>query len=111
HMLTSLAEHYGFDIEKPWKKLAKKYRELVLYGSKDEVIDFSYVNDRGDTYKRAHTFEGVIPNMERRYRDTESSSIREELAKYLSSMKCPQCEGTRLKKDARHVFVDNRTLP
>ncbi len=111
HMLTSLAEHYGFDIEKPWKKLAKKHRDLVLYGSGDEVIDFSYVNDRGDTYKRAHTFEGVIPNMERRYRDTESSSIREDLAKYLSSMKCPACEGTRLKEDARHVFVDNRTLP
>ena len=111
HMLNSLAEHYGFDIDKPWKKLAKKYQKVVLFGSKNEVIDFSYVNDRGDVYHRSHTFEGVIPNLERRYRDTESTSVREELSKLLSTSKCPECNGARLKKDARHVFVDNRTLP
>lgn len=111
HMLTSLANHYGFDIDKPWAKLAKKHKEVVLYGSGGDSIDFSYVNDRGDTYRRNHTFEGVIPNLERRYRDTDSNSVREELAKYLSTMKCPSCGGARLKKDARHVFIDNRTLP
>lgn len=111
HMLKSLASHYGFDIDKPWKRLAKKYRDIVLFGSKGEEINFSYVNDRGDTYNRNHAFEGVIPNLERRYRDTDSASVRDELAKFLSTMKCPDCGGARLKKDARHVFVDNRTLP
>jgi len=111
HMLTSLAEHYGFDIDKPWGKLAKKHREVILHGSNGESIDFSYANDRGDTYHRNHTFEGVIPNLERRYRETESSSVRDELSKYLCTMKCPDCDGARLKKDARHVFVDNKTLP
>ncbi len=111
HMLTSLADHYGFDVHKPWKRLAKKHRKVVLYGSGDEVINFTYANDRGDIYQRNHTFEGVIPNLERRFRDTESNSVREELGKYLSSQKCPECEGTRLRKDARNVFVDNNTLP
>lgn len=111
HMLTSLAEHYGFDIDKPWKKLAKKYKQAILYGSGSEEIDFSYVNDRGDVISRRHTFEGVVPNMERRYRDTESSSVREELIKYMSSQKCPDCGGTRLRRDARNVFIDNHTLP
>ncbi|SEA48431.1 excinuclease ABC subunit UvrA [Microbulbifer marinus] len=110
HMLDSLAEHYGFDLDKPWKKLAKKHREVILHGSGDEVIDFSYVNDRGDVTVRRHTFEGIIPNFQRRYRDTESQSVREELAKYLSTQKCPDCHGTRLRREARHVFVDDRTL-
>jgi len=111
HMLTSLSAHYGFDVDKPWKRLAKKHRELILYGSGGEEIDFSYVNDRGDAYHRRHAFEGVIPNLERRYRDTDSTSVRDELSKFLSTMKCPDCGGTRLKKDARHVYIDNRTLP
>jgi len=111
HMLTSLAEHYGFEVETPWEKLKKKQREVVLFGSGEEEINFSYVNDRGDLYQRTHTFEGVIPNMERRYRDTESQSVREELSKYLATQPCPDCEGTRLRKDARHVFIDERTLP
>ncbi len=111
HMLTSLADHFGFDVEKPWKKLTKKQRKVILYGSDEEVIDFTYVNDRGDTFHRTHTFEGVIPNLERRYRDTDSNSVREELAKLLSNMNCPECGGTRLKRDARNVFVDNKTLP
>ncbi|WP_045860695.1 excinuclease ABC subunit UvrA [Teredinibacter purpureus] len=111
HMLKSLAEHFGFDTDKQWKRLAKKHREVILYGSKGEEIDFSYVNDRGDTYNRKHAFEGVVPNLERRYRDTESNSVREELSKFLSIMKCPDCDGARLNKEARHVFIDKKTLP
>ena len=111
HMLKSLAEHYGFDVDKPWQKLAKKHRNVILNGSGGDIIDFSYVNDRGDTYKRSHAFEGVIPNLERRYKDTESSSVREELVKFLSSMKCPDCGGARLREAARNVFVDGYTLP
>ncbi|WP_444929576.1 excinuclease ABC subunit UvrA [Microbulbifer sp. SSSA002] len=110
HMLDSLAEHYGFDLDKPWKKLRKAHRKVILQGSGDEEVDFSYVNDRGDVTVRQHTFEGIIPNFQRRYRDTESQSVREELAKYLSTQKCPECHGTRLRREARHVFVDNRTL-
>ncbi len=111
HMLTSLADHYGFDIDKPWHKLRQKFRDIVLYGSGNTEIDFSYVNDRGDVYSRTHTFEGVIPNMDRRYRDTDSQTVREELAKFLSSQHCPECDGARLCLDARNVFVDNLTLP
>ncbi|MCO1334801.1 excinuclease ABC subunit UvrA [Microbulbifer sp. OS29] len=110
HMLDSLAEHYGFDLDKPWKKLRKAHRKAILQGSGDEEIDFSYVNDRGDVTVRQHTFEGIIPNFQRRYRDTESQSVREELAKYLSTQKCPECQGTRLRREARHVFIDNHTL-
>lgn len=111
HMLVSLAEHYGFSVETPWKKLKARHREAVLYGSGDDVIEFSYVNDRGSIYQRSHTFEGVLPNMERRYRDTESNLVREELAKFLSTQSCPECEGTRLRTEARNVFIDNRNLP
>ena len=111
HMLKSIAAHYGFDVDKEWKRLAKKFRKIILYGSGDEIIDFSYVNDRGDVYHRSHQFEGVIPNMERRYKDTDSSSVREELAKFLSSMSCPDCQGTRLREEARNVFIDDSTLP
>ncbi|WP_160154529.1 excinuclease ABC subunit UvrA [Microbulbifer sp. ALW1] len=110
HMLTSLAEHFDFDIDKPWQKLRKRDREVILHGSGDTPVDFSYVNDRGDVTIRRHTFEGIIPNFQRRYRDTESQSVREELAKYLSTQKCPDCSGTRLRREARNVFVDNRTL-
>ncbi|WP_299946558.1 excinuclease ABC subunit UvrA [uncultured Microbulbifer sp.] len=110
HMLDALAEHYGFDLDKPWKKLRKAHRKVVLHGSGDEIIDFSYVNDRGDVTVRRHTFEGIIPNFQRRYQDTESQSVREELAKYLSTQQCPECDGTRLRREARHVFVDNCTL-
>ncbi|AOS96859.1 UvrABC system protein A [Microbulbifer aggregans] len=110
HMLDSLAEHYGFDLDTPWKKLRKKDRQVILHGSGDTVIDFSYVNDRGDVTVRRHTFEGIIPNFQRRYRDTESQSVRDELAKYLSTQSCPECGGTRLRREARNVFVDDRTL-
>lgn len=111
HMLTSLAKHYGFNVDTPWSKLKAKQRDAVLYGSGEEVIAFNYINERGDVYKRSHTFEGVLPNMERRYRDTESSSVREDLIKFLSTQPCPECEGTRLKVEARNVFIDERPLP
>jgi excinuclease ABC subunit A len=84
---------------------------VILQGSGKQEVPFAYVNDRGDIFRRTHPFEGIIPNMERRYRDTDSSSVREELAKFLSNHPCPECEGTRLRRDARHVFVDERTLP
>ena len=111
HLLTSLAKHYGFDVEKPFGKLTKKQREAVLFGSKGERIDFSYMNDRGDRITRRHHFEGVIPNMERRFRETSSSGVREHLQKYLTVRACPACGGTRLKEDARHVYIDQTTLP
>ena len=111
HMLTSLAEHYGFDIDTPYQDLSKKHRQVILNGSGKTEIAFSYVNDRGDVFKRTHPFEGIIPNMERRYRDTESQSVREELAKFLATAPCPDCDGTRLRRDARHVFVKDLTLP
>ena len=110
-MLKSIADHCGFDMDTPWQQLKKRHRDLVLHGSGDEEIEFSYINDRGDLYKRTHPFEGVMANFERRYRDTESQMVREELARYLSSQHCPDCQGTRLRKEARHVFVDNRNLP
>ena len=110
-MLLSLAKHYGFDIDTPFEELPKQFRELILHGSGDEDIKFCYSNDRGDVYKRTHPFEGIIPNLKRRYRETDSSSVREELAKYLSTAKCPSCDGTRLSRDARHVFLDGRSLP
>ncbi|HEY3699681.1 MAG TPA: excinuclease ABC subunit UvrA [Spongiibacteraceae bacterium] len=111
HMLNSLAEHYGFDIDTPFNKLARKHQKIILHGSGNDEICFSYVNDRGDIYQRTHTFEGVIPNFERRYRDTESQMVRDELAKYLSAQSCPDCGGTRLREEARHVFIKNRNLP
>ncbi len=111
HMLKSLAEHYGFDIDTPFNKLSKKNQKIILQGSGKEVISFSYVNDRGDVFQRSHKFEGIIPNMERRYRDTDSQMVREDLAKFLSTQPCPDCDGTRLKREARHVFVKDRDLP
>lgn len=111
HMLTSLAEHYDFDIDKPFEKLSKKHRNIILQGSGDESISFSYVNDRGDVFKRNHRFEGVIPNLERRYRDTDSQMVREDLAKYISNQSCPSCHGTRLSLASRNVFVDDVNLP
>jgi len=111
HMLTSLAEHYGFDIDTPFEKLSKKHRDVILHGSGKQDVPFAYINDRGDVFKRTHPFEGIIPNMERRYRDTDSISVREDLAKFLSTASCPECHGTRLRRDARNVFVDERTLP
>jgi len=111
HMLKSLAAHYEFDLSTPWNKLTKKQRALILEGSGDDQIDFTYVNDRGDIYKKKHRFEGILPNMERRFRETESSMVREELVKYMTTSACSDCGGSRLKKSARHVFVDEHNLP
>ena len=111
HMLSSLADHYGFDVEASFTKLAKKHQQAILYGSGRERIDFSYVNDRGDIIKRRHRFEGVIPNMERRYHETDSSLVRENLQKYLRVRSCPDCSGTRLREESRHVFIKRTNLP
>jgi len=111
HMLSSLATHYGFDVEDPFSSLKKKHRDAILYGSGGERIDFSYVNDRGDVIHRRHRFEGVLPNMERRYHETDSSMVRENLQKYLRVRNCPECGGTRLKEASRHVFIEDGNLP
>lgn len=110
NMLTSLAEHYGFDIDQPWEKLSAIHQQKILFGSDDEEITFNYVNDRGTVFRREHKFEGVIHNMERRYRETESNSVREELTKYMATSNCPECSGTRLRKSARNVFIDDRRI-
>ena len=111
HMLTSLAKHYDFDIDKPFKKLPKYVQEAVLYGSGEEAIKFKYVNDRGDNFIRKHPFEGIIPNIERRYRETQSNTVREELGKYLTTKPCDECHGARLRIEARNVFVKDMSLP
>jgi excinuclease ABC subunit A len=103
-MLGSLAAHFEFDVERPFETLPENVQQAVLYGTKEE-IPFSYLSERGRTFVRAHPFEGVIPNLERRYRETDSIVVREELAKHLNTKPCPQCEGTRLKREARHVKV------
>ncbi len=110
-MLTSLADFLGIDIDKPFRKLTKAMRQKVLYGTGDEVVEFRYLNDRGDVVLRRHPFEGIVPNMERRYRETESESVREDLASYMSTSQCPDCGGSRLREAARNVFIDNRPLP
>ncbi|EZQ13951.1 excinuclease ABC subunit UvrA [Halopseudomonas bauzanensis] len=109
-MLSSLAEHYGIDLEQPFDDLNEKHRKLVLNGTGSDKVPFRYLNDRGDIVKREHPFEGILPNLERRYRETESQSVREELSKYLSTQPCPDCHGTRLRREARHVFIDGRNL-
>ncbi|HET8730530.1 MAG TPA: excinuclease ABC subunit UvrA [Moraxellaceae bacterium] len=110
-MLEALADHYGFDVDAPWKKLPKKVQNAILNGSGKEEIPFYYYNDRGRRVVREHTFEGVLPNMERRYRDTDSANVREELAQYLSHTLCKECNGSRLRREARHVYVGHSTLP
>lgn len=110
-MLGSLASHYGFSLDEPFDSLAAEHQKVVLRGSGKENVDFRYLNDRGDIVKRSHPFEGIVPNLERRYRETESNSVREELAKYLSTQPCPECRGTRLRREARHVWVGDKTLP
>lgn len=110
-MLGSLAQHYGFSLEEPFDELGAEHQKVVLYGSGRENVDFRHLNDRGDIVKRSHPFEGILPNLERRYRETESATVREELAKFLSTQPCPDCHGTRLRREARHVWVGDRTLP
>ncbi len=109
-MLSSVADHYGFGMDKPFKKLTKKQRNIVLYGSDQEKVAFRYVNSRGDTVIKEHPFEGVVPNLSRRYHETESAMVREELSKLLSVQPCPTCSGSRLKQASRNVFVDNHNI-
>src|SRR5438270_7814460 len=104
-MLQSLAKHYGFDLDKPFNKLPDRIQQIVLDGSEKEKIAFQYLSERGKTVVREHSFEGIIPNLERRYRETDSVMVREELAKYLNSKPCPECEGSRLRREARYVKV------
>ncbi|EEX67551.1 excinuclease ABC subunit A [Vibrio metoecus] len=110
-MLTALAEHYDFDVHTPFNKLSKKIQEIILHGSGRSEIEFKYINDRGDIRLKKHPFEGILHNLERRYRDTESNSVREELAKYISNKPCGSCDGTRLKVEARNVFINDTALP
>ncbi len=109
-MLTSLAKHYKFDVETPYSKLSKKIQNVILNGSSED-IRFVYTNERGDRRVQVQPFEGILPNMKRRYRDTDSNVVREELAKYLTDTFCQTCDGKRLNKSARHVFINKITLP
>ena len=109
-MLGSISEHYGFNLATPFKELSNKHQEIVLRGSGTEEIQFRYVNDRGDEYTRGHAFEGIIPNMERRYRETDSQMVRENLSKFLSTHNCPECHGARLNADARSVTINEKSL-
>ncbi|MBT8117600.1 MAG: excinuclease ABC subunit UvrA, partial [Gammaproteobacteria bacterium] len=109
-IIRALSKHYDFDVDTPFEELPESVREVILYGSGEEVIEFQYLGD-GGTRKRRHPFAGVIPNLERRYRETEARIVREELAKYISSKPCPDCDGQRLNRSARHVFVADTNLP
>jgi excinuclease ABC subunit A len=110
-LIASLARHYGFSVDTPWRDLGEDVRQAVLFGSGKELITFSYLTDAGGRSQRRHRFEGIVPNLERRYRDTESAAVREELSKYISERACPECGGARLNRSARNVFVAERPLP
>jgi len=110
-MIESLASHYDFDPAVPFDQMTEEVQRIVLYGSGREQIKFRYLNEKGTRFDRSHSFEGIIPNLERRYRETDSLMVREELAKYLNAKPCPECAGTRLRREARHVFIGARTLP
>lgn len=109
-MLTSLADHYRFNIEKPFEKLPERIQQIILYGSGDKEIEFRYYQETGKKIKRVHPFEGVVPNMERRYHETESNMVREDLAKYLTTRACSDCGGSRLRIEARNVFIADNSL-
>jgi len=110
-MLQSLAEHYGFSLDDPFQSLSEQHQTLILKGSGKQEIEFKYMNDRGDIVVRRHPFEGILVNMNRRYRETESNAVRDELAKYLNSQHCPDCNGSRLRLEARNVFIADTPLP
>ncbi|RAP57520.1 excinuclease ABC subunit UvrA [Oleiagrimonas sp. MCCC 1A03011] len=110
-LILSLAKHYGFDVDTPWSELPKKVQDAVMHGSGGESIAFRYLTERGGKVTREHAFEGILPNLERRYRETESSAVREELSRYIAEKPCAECGGQRLNRSARNVFVDERTLP
>ncbi len=109
-MLQALAVHYGFSLELAFEDLPQRVQHVILHGSGREEIEFTYVSERGTKFQRAHAFEGIIPNLERRYRETDSGTVREELAKYQNNQCCPSCKGSRLRQEARHVFVGRKTL-
>lgn len=109
--LNALADHYGFDIELPYKDIPDKFKKRILEGSGKEELSFTYINDRGDKISRSHPFEGVLPNLKRRYHETESDSVRQDLTQYISVQPCPDCKGSRLNKAARNVFIEEQTLP
>lgn len=110
-LIQSLTKHFTFDLDRPWEKLSNKIKKLILYGSGKQQIEFSYINERGMSFSKTHPFEGIIRNMERRYRETESNAVREELARYISTQPCPECTGSRLNEAARHVFINDHNLP
>lgn len=109
-MIQSLAAHYQFDVNTPWEKLPENVRKVVLHGSGKEVIDFKYLSEKGTMFNRAHAFEGILPNLERRYRETDSETVRERLREYQSHRSCPSCYGARLRKEARYVYVGDKAL-
>jgi excinuclease ABC subunit A len=110
-LIASLARHYGFSVDTPWQDLPEATRQAVLYGSGKDTIAFTYLTDAGGRSQRRHRFEGILPNLERRYRETESAAVREELAKYISERPCVDCGGARLNRSARNVFVGETALP
>ncbi len=109
-MIQSLALHYGFDTHTPFEELPEKVRKVILHGSGKEVIEFKYLSEKGTTFNRSHAFEGIIPNLERRYRETDSETIRDKLRDYQSHRACPNCSGARLRKEARYVYVGGESL-
>ncbi|HFA6969048.1 TPA: excinuclease ABC subunit UvrA, partial [Neisseria gonorrhoeae] len=109
-MIQSLAHHYKFDVNVAWETLPEKVKKVVLHGSGKEVIDFTYLSERGTTFNRSHAFEGIIPNLERRYRETDSETVREKLREYQNHRACPSCGGARLRKEARYVYVGGEPL-
>ena len=109
-MLMSLSQHYGFDLDTPYEQLPEPTQQILLNGSGKVEIAFKYLNERGTFFSKTHTFEGILNNLKRRYHETDSQTVREELAKYLNSQSCPECAGTRLRKEARHVKVGNKNI-
>ncbi len=109
-LLKAVGEHYGFDTDTPFSQLTDTQRDAVLHGTGSDKIEFHYLSDRGDLTLKSHPFEGVMPNMQRRYRDTESQTVREDLARYQAQQKCPSCRGSRLRRDARHVIIDQHNI-
>ena len=109
-MLSSLATHYGFDLDTPYENLPEEIQSVVLYGSKKEVINFSYLSEQGKVYSKSHSFEGILNNLTRRYQETDSGIVRDEIAKYLNVHTCPTCKGARLREEARHVLVADKNI-
>ncbi|MCF7981935.1 MAG: excinuclease ABC subunit UvrA, partial [Pseudomonadales bacterium] len=110
-MLICVAKHYGFDLDQPFEALDDQAKKVILHGTGEEKVEFKYLTERGDIIIKSHPFEGVLPNISRRYKSTESQMVREDLSKYLSEQPCPSCQGSRLRRESRHVFIDGKNLP